>query len=193
MGDQAAPIAERRARFEDVFEAAYVSVQRYVRRRGGGDETEDVVAETFTVVWRRIGDAPDDAVVAWCLGIARRCLANQRRSTLRRGRLRERVAAELQTVEPSTADPVVEMALSRLSDEQREILRLSAWEGLGAGEIAEVLGITPNAASIRLHRARREFADILREESGDPHSIGKKRADCGHTSVESDAEGGNDG
>lgn len=160
MGDTTPPIADRRSRFEAVFDVAYVPVQRYVRRRGGGDETDDVVAETFTIVWRRLAEVPDSAVVPWCLGVARRCLANQRRSTARRKRLRDRIAAEPQPTQTSP-DPGLEAALARLEEEQREILRLSAWEGFGAGEIAEVLGITPNAASIRLHRARRELEALL--------------------------------
>ncbi|MFZ9696716.1 MAG: RNA polymerase sigma factor [Ilumatobacteraceae bacterium] len=184
MGGTAPAVADRRARFETVFDAAYVPVQRYVRRRGGGDETDDVVAETFTVVWRRIDEVPDSAVVPWCLGVARRCLSNQRRSTVRRKRLRDRVAAEPQAHEVSTTDLDLEVALARLDEEQREVLRLSAWEGFGAGEIAQVLGITPNAASIRLHRARRDLAVLL--ESGE--TSGKKSVDGGHTSVEAETE-----
>ena len=184
MGGTESAVTARRARFEAIFDAAYVPVQRYVRRRGGGDESDDVVAETFTVVWRRIDEVPDSAVVPWCLGVARRCLANQRRSTARRKRLRDRVAAEPRAHEASTADPDLETALARLGEEQREILRLSAWEGFGASEIAQVLGITPNAASIRLHRARRDLAALL--ESGE--TSGKKSADGGHTSVEAETE-----
>jgi RNA polymerase sigma-70 factor (ECF subfamily) len=44
-----------------------------------------------------------------------------------------------------------------------ELLRLWAWEQLAPGEIAGVLGITPNAASIRLHRARKRLRTALRK------------------------------
>ncbi len=179
MGNPLSVDADRRARFEAVFDAAYVPVQRYVRRRGGGDETDDVVAETFMIVWRRLGDVPVDAVVPWCLGVARRCLANQKRSTKRRARLWNRAAAQPLLFDEESADPALTEALAQLNEEQRELLRLSAWEGLGAGEIATVLGITPNAASIRLHRARRELADLL--------GAGKKADGAGHSSVEEPA------
>ena len=46
-----------------------------------------------------------------------------------------------------------------------EIIRLVAWEELGNQAIAAVLGITPNAVAIRLHRARARFADALARES----------------------------
>lgn len=176
MGAPLSADADRRARFEEVFDAAYVPVQRYVRRRGGGDDTDDVVADTFMVVWRRLDDVPAEAVVPWCLGAARRCLANQRRSTTRRTRLRDRVATEPVPVDDGSRDPDLEAALARLDDEQRELLRLSVWEGFGAGEIAMVLGITPNAVSIRLHRARRQLAELL--------GAGKKSDGAGHSSVE---------
>ncbi len=51
--------------------------------------------------------------------------------------------------------------------EEADLLRLWAWEQLGPGEIAAVLGITPNAASIRLHRARGKFVEELRKIDGD--------------------------
>lgn len=176
MGDPLSADVDRRARFEQVFDAAYVAVQRFVRRRGGGDETDDIVADTFMVVWRRLDDVPPESIVPWCLGVARRCLANQRRSTTRRARLRDRVAAEPVPADDASQDPNLVAALARLDDEQRELLRLSVWEGFGAGEIAVVLGITPNAASIRLHRARRELADLL--------EVGKNSGFAGHSSVE---------
>ena len=53
------------------------------------------------------------------------------------------------------------------SEQTRTYLRRQPWfrrfEQLGPSEIAEVLGITPNAVSIRLHRARGKFADALRK------------------------------
>jgi RNA polymerase sigma-70 factor (ECF subfamily) len=61
-------------------------------------------------------------------------------------------------------------ALDELSAEDREIVRLWAWEQLAPREIAVVLAISPNAASIRLHRAKRRLADRL----------GKDGAAAGH-------------
>jgi RNA polymerase sigma-70 factor (ECF subfamily) len=41
-----------------------------------------------------------------------------------------------------------------LSRSDQELLRLSAWDGLGRAEIASVLGIKENAVDQRLFRAR---------------------------------------
>jgi len=55
--------------------------------------------------------------------------------------------------------------MALLSPADQEVLRLVAWEELGNQAIAAVLGITPNAVAIRLHRARARFAEALARES----------------------------
>ena len=51
-------------------------------------------------------------------------------------------------------------ALRRVAPVNRALLLL-ALEGASQQDIADVLGITPNAAGVRLHRARRQLADLL--------------------------------
>ena len=41
-----------------------------------------------------------------------------------------------------------------MSSNDRELIRLSSWDGLSRGEIAQVLGINENAVDQRLYRAR---------------------------------------
>ena len=60
-------------------------------------------------------------------------------------------------------DTVLDDALARLRPDDAELLRLWAWEQLTPAEIATVLDITANAASIRLHRARAKLKDQLRK------------------------------
>ena len=53
---------------------------------------------------------------------------------------------------------------SRRSPEpDQEVLRLWAWEDLAPAEVAVALDVSPNAASIRLHRAKAKLADALRK------------------------------
>lgn len=159
----AEPDAARRARFEAVFREVYEPLQRYVRRRTAADAVDDLVAEALTVVWRRLDDVPDDdRALAWCIGVARRCLANHRRGDGRRGRLVERLAAQpAASVGVPVDDPHLEQALAQLSADERELLQLWAWEGFEPREIADVMGLSANAVSIRLHRLRRRLADDL--------------------------------
>src|SRR4051794_31069206 len=82
----------REDRFEEVFREHYDAVRGFAFRRVPGDLAQDAVAETFLVAWRRLDDVPADAL-PWLYGVARRVLANQRRSADRSSALERRLAA----------------------------------------------------------------------------------------------------
>ena len=82
---------EPEARFEAIYRAYADAVHAYARRRTAVAAADDVVSETFLVVWRRLPDVPD-APLPWLLGIARRVLANRRRSESRNEALTHRLA-----------------------------------------------------------------------------------------------------
>ena len=172
---------ERRARFRALYEENYERILGYALRRVPQSDALDVVAETFTVAWRRLAHVPDgDEARLWLYGTARRVLANHERGERRRARLNGRLAAEHQTAEAS--DPsrgVAAAAFARLPSADREVLALVAWEGLDARELARVIGCSPNAARIRLHRARKRLAGELDRE-GEPV---KRPRPTGHVPV----------
>lgn len=155
---------------DEIFAAAYRehywAVSRYVARRldGGTGDVEEVVAEVFTVAWRRRSDLPA-APLPWLYGVARHCLANAVRGYGRRRRLVDRLGNDetahgRHVVDSPDSEPPgawVHDALARLSSADQEVLRLAAWEDLGTDEIAVALGCGSRAAAMRLHRARRRL------------------------------------
>ena len=152
-----------------MFTAHQRPVLAYAMRRTRAQaDAEDVAGETFTIAWRRFDAIPADDPLPWLYAVARRVLANHRRSLGRR----ERLAALLRVEDVATpmragddVDGPAFAALATLSPADQEVLRLVAWEELGNQQIADVLGITPNAVAIRLHRARARFADALSREA----------------------------
>jgi len=147
------------ARFAALFEDHQRQVLAYaLRRTTDRSDAEDAASETFAIAWRRIADVPVEPL-PWLYGVARRVLANQRRGNGRRLRLVWRVDHDVPTPERSgeDADTPAVTILARLSSADQEVLRLVAWEDLSNDQVAVVLGITSNAAAIRLHRARRRF------------------------------------
>jgi RNA polymerase sigma factor (sigma-70 family) len=163
----AAARAEAEARFSRLYEENWEDLLDYARRRAATPEdAADLVAETFLVAWRRLGNVPPGARTRlWLFGVARRLLANQRRGELRRDRLADRLRGELATAVASDAAPdpagSVVGALERLEEKDREVLLLAGCEELQPAEIAAVLGISAVAARSRLHRARRRFIRAL--------------------------------
>ncbi len=156
--------AERAHRFEELYAAHHVPLLGYaLRRTDNTDDAADVLAETFLIAWRRLDEVPPGAQARlWLYGTARRVLANQRRGERRRLALADRLKADLAVSyrPPEQGGELADIAAAMRSvpDSDRELLALSAWEGLDPGQIAAVLGCSRNAARIRLHRARRRFA-----------------------------------
>jgi RNA polymerase sigma factor (sigma-70 family) len=162
-----ADINERQRRFEEVYVAHRGPILGYVlRRTENPDDAADVIAETFLTAWRRLEDVPRDAEARlWLYGVARRVLANHHRGERRRSALTDRLRADLaigyRPPEFDGEQAQIAAAFRRLPAAERELLTLSAWEGLDYGQIAVVLGCTRNAVRIRLFRARKRFTGEL--------------------------------
>ncbi len=162
-------------RFERCFGDHYADVLGFaLRRLDGRAAAEDAVAETFAVAWRRRDVLPEPAL-PWLYAIAFRVIANQRRSQRRRRELEERLAHEAGAGrgqdDPAAAidrRDAFAVAFARLSEDEREVLRLVVWDGLGTNDAARVLGCSPGAFRVRLHRARRKLAKQLRRAGHSP-------------------------
>ncbi len=163
----------QRARFERLAHVVAEPLHRYLLRRTSADMVDDILAEAMLVLWRRIDDVPGlgqapgsppdpDDVLPWCYGVARGCLANARRADGRRLRLVERlIRTQEQQPAGGTDHSDLYAALAALGTLDREVVRLWAWEGLAPRQIAEATGLTSNAVSIRLHRAKKKLATQL--------------------------------
>jgi RNA polymerase sigma-70 factor, ECF subfamily len=153
---------DRQARFEQLYRAHAGAVRAYaVRRAPSFAIADDVVSDVFLVVWRRLDDVPDQPF-PWLLSIARRALANRRRSERRAVALSDRLASlgRPGIASPETGDWLLD-ALATLPERDRELLMLVAWEGLEPSEIAQLLGVRQGTVAVRLHRARRRLAAAL--------------------------------
>ncbi|MFG1606606.1 RNA polymerase sigma factor [Actinoplanes sp. NPDC049265] len=132
---------------------------RLGRRCSSPDLVDEVVQDTFVVVWRsaRQWDRRG-AVAAWIWGIGVRRLVD----ALRRSRPPADELIEFAGVETSAEEHVllgvqygdVGAALAGLSPELRAVVQATVLDGLTTREAARLLGIPPGTVKTRMMRAR---------------------------------------
>jgi RNA polymerase sigma-70 factor (ECF subfamily) len=151
-----------------------------VRRCFDPDDVGDLVAETFLVALQASGRyVPEtDTALPWLFGIARRVLAKQRRRRAGTRRLLVKVTnaqvlftsseedAVAAAIDAARQAPLLEAGLATLSTSEREVLELVAYDGLTPSEVAAMLNLSPNAARLRLSRARRHLRQVLDPATG---------------------------
>jgi RNA polymerase sigma factor (sigma-70 family) len=152
-------------RFTGVFRSYHARVLAYARRRVAQDVASDVVADTFLAAWRHLDRLPADPL-PWLYRAASFEIARQRRQQRRDVRLRDMASAPPRPVESDFAGDVVwnerwKQAFALLSERDREVLRLVAWEGLEPNQAAVVLACSTVAFKVRLHRARRRLVGLV--------------------------------
>ena len=69
--------------------------------------------------------------------------------------------AAFDLLDPTEDTSELARAFAALSESDRELLSLEAWEGLTREEIAVALGTNRATVRLRLHRARRRLRDAL--------------------------------
>jgi len=165
-----------RAEFEQLFNSHVHSVRAFIWRRSNGldvgvSEAEDIEADVWSIAWARNESAPteSDFELPWLFQIARHVLANH----IRKSDTRRKISNTLHPNEITelAADSLVllneEIAgvFNCLNSSEREVMALTVWEGMKPSQIAVVLGLTPNAVSIRINKARKKILDYLERNS----------------------------
>lgn len=147
--------------FEDVVNQNSRAIIQYFARRAPRQDSEDLASEVFLTAWRRRDDIPRDAVLPWLYTTAGYTLANYRRKH------KASPTDELSLLASSAPGPEqtaadrdeLRRALEELSERDRQVLYLAAWEGLKGEELAQVLGISRSGADAALSRARKRLRE----------------------------------
>jgi RNA polymerase sigma factor (sigma-70 family) len=150
----------------------------YLARRIGPQIADDLVADAFLAVWeqRHRFDPARASPKAWLYGVATTLLRQYVRKEGRRLRAwakeggRASPPEDLGTRVAEEADAQARMrqaaeALADLRSEERDVLLLVAWAGLGPSEIAEVLDVPVATVRTRLHRARTRMRTAVLEDN----------------------------
>jgi RNA polymerase sigma-70 factor (ECF subfamily) len=169
--------------FEQWYHDHRASVYRYVRFRVATREAaEDVTSDVFLKALRSFAryDSSLASPRTWLLRIARNAVTDHLRALRRRGSLHvtlDRVPDLVADV-PSQEERVLrqERIQALLNGNQtlrradQEMLALRYGAGLDNAEIAESLGISPNAVAVRLHRALKRLKQAVEDQGHDESS-----------------------
>jgi RNA polymerase sigma factor (sigma-70 family) len=149
------------AGFEQLFRETRTDLLAYALRRSrSAEDAADVLAETYLIAWQKLDSIPSgERARLWLFGVARNVLLAGARRRRYGDALVERLATELRRAQPSFAfederSGPLRAALAALPERDREIVLLTAWEGLTPKEVAAVVRAPVNVVRVRLHRAR---------------------------------------
>ena len=158
---------DRRA-FEELYNLYHRRLARFLTRLTRRyDVAEEVINDTFWIVWKKAGDFRGDSQPStWILGIAYRRARNAFRSSARGGSV-ENLDSQL---EPPTSDEPMRAeelrdwlvrALGMLPVEQRLAVELCYELGYSCEEISAIMGCPVNTVKTRLFHARAKLQKLL--------------------------------
>ena len=156
--------------FSALYREHLPALSKYLVRRVPVNMVEDLASDIIEVAWRKANQAPKGKELAWLYKIAGYVVANYRTKTNNRNR----ILALL--IEPQSAPSAEAVALgdqdlgiawTKLKPSEQQLISLSSFEELSVSEIAIAMSISPNAVSIRLHRAKTKLQELLELQIGE--------------------------
>jgi RNA polymerase sigma factor (sigma-70 family) len=152
----------------------YARFLAFLERRVGREVAEEILQDAFVRGIDRGGALRDDeSAVAWFYRVLRNAVVDRHRR-----RDAERRAFELAAFEPESENVAPDDALLKvvcacvgalvetLKPEYADAVRQVDLEGASVGDYAARVGITPNNAGVRLHRAREALGKQLQKSCG---------------------------
>jgi RNA polymerase sigma-70 factor (ECF subfamily) len=161
--------------FGVLFERHAADIHAYAARRLGVPAADDLMAETFLIAFRHRGryDQSRGSARPWLYGIATNLIARHRRAEARAYRALARTGTDplaesfaddaIARVTAAGVRPLLAEALAGLQPRDRDVLLLIAWADLTYDQVSESLGIPIGTVRSRLHRARSQVREALRD------------------------------
>ncbi|MET7945558.1 sigma-70 family RNA polymerase sigma factor [Micromonospora sp. NPDC005324] len=168
-GDDLAAVSRDPEALEVFYRRHVETISRFVARRVDDPHTAaDLTAEVFlAVIDSAAGYRPErGSELGWLFGVARNVIAAEHRRATRLLRASGRIAGRRlldaddiarieERIDAEALARRTYQALRGLPERTRALLELVAVDGLSVADAADALGISPVAARVRVHRARR--------------------------------------
>lgn len=156
--------------FAELYDRHGGRVVRYVARRVGATDAEDIAAEVFVRAYGKRASCRGEhgSALPWLLGVANHVIADHRRAEGRRLEALERLAATSpMSVEHEHAGLAPELlrALRLVPAVDRDALLLVVWGELSYEEAATALDVPIGTVRSRIARARKRLIGALGEDA----------------------------
>ena len=154
----------------DAIARVYPGLYSFARYLLGISQAEDAVGEALEHLWRqrdRLPAGDDAAAERWAMRVG----INRIRDEGRRQRRRP-IEIPIDDIEVAVDDAAdrrarlaeLRAAIGRLPTRDAQLVGLRFGIGLANDEIGDVLGMTPGAVAVALHRAIRRLTGLMHEE-----------------------------
>jgi len=159
--------------FDEIYASFREPVLRYLSRLVSAEDAEGLAQETFVKVSRGLGGFKGESKLStWIFRIATNTALDRLKRPARKAELRqddelqhERLRSEALPVdkrlEQKQMSECVRGVMDELPPDYRIAIVLSEIDELTGPEMAEVLGVSVEAAKVRLHRARKKLKGLL--------------------------------
>lgn len=158
--------------FDHVFELYYKRVYKYICYRINNQHmAEDLCSQAFERVITRFDtySPKKSSFEIWLFAIVRNIIADYHRSNKKRFALSLDSILDLISPKPSLEEEVIAedgnrelfLALSQLTDKERNIISMKFAAGLKNSEIADLLGISGSNVGVVLYRSLKKLHNLL--------------------------------
>lgn len=158
------------ADFDSAIRENEVALLGYFQRRiFNAADAADAYSELLLTAWRSRRRMPEDATAArmWLFGVARNVSRNTQRTLARRSAAAQRFRDAVVDESPEADERGTELreAITLLSDQDAELIRLIYWDGFTSHDAAMILNINPSTARSRLATAKATLRMKLAQQS----------------------------
>ncbi len=154
------------------------------RMLGEGGAAEDAAQETFWRAWQNLKRYdPQRSFITWLLSIAAHfCIDQQRKRRISLFEMDEFPDFDISDAQEPTPEKVVALSeedaalhvlINQLNAQDRAAVILRYWNDCSEEEISQMLGLSVSAVKSRLHRSRRQLAEMIM--TGQTANVNKRR------------------
>jgi RNA polymerase sigma-70 factor, ECF subfamily len=146
------------ALFHQVLTSHDAALRRIARAyAGASDETDDLYQDILLQLWRSLPSfRGESAIGTWAYRVALNTALTWRRQARRREQATVTATERTTSGAPRDEVQLLEEVLQTLGPADRSLLLLYM-EGLASAAIADVLGVSANVVSVRLHRIKQRL------------------------------------